>query len=353
MDTTSFLSLTPSPLDKRKDSETDTRSIGHHSPSLGQSQVQTVNGPLTIPHKILLWPVVKQALFNAGLGVVDDLHHVLKEGTLWFTRRELDPLSMKAPDWPVPEHIEMESLNLKWMLACSEAYFDTFNTLFPVLARQSFTNGMLHYVIRNGFPEGEPATVVALHVFALGEVAVQGSSGQPIHTADQETISGVRGGSYQHPPGLSLFDEARRQQALLSPRHLMKKVQTLLLQAFYFDSSCRYVDFWSSMATAATICQLLIKTGVDWSSPRGDLIKRAYWVCVFAEDLFHIDMDLPSTGLSSMQDDVPFPHFFEMQDLESLLGHSHKENVFLRFLAMLTLRRIIVRIHEVLQKFSG
>ena len=47
----------------------------------------------------------------------------------------------------------------------------------------------------------------------------------------------------------------------------------------------------------------------DWNSPRGDLIKRAYWHCVIMESALHTELDLPLTGIIGLEDRVGIPSF--------------------------------------------
>lgn len=59
-----------------------------------------------------------------------------------------------------------------------------------------------------GFREDNDS-VIALLIFALGEMSEEGSCGTPINTVVRRS-SGVRGGSFDNPPGLTLFTEARK-----------------------------------------------------------------------------------------------------------------------------------------------
>ena len=66
-----------------------------------------------------------------------------------------------------------------------------------------------------------------------------------------------------------------------------------------------------SISTASvTIRALLESRNFDRASSRGDLISRAYWTCLFQEDLYHVDLDLPLTGIQSFEDEVPMPLFY-------------------------------------------
>ncbi|KAK4508752.1 hypothetical protein PRZ48_002491 [Zasmidium cellare] len=172
-------------------------------------------------------------------------------------------------------------------------------------------------------------------------------------TNAQRSEGSSQKGTKIRAPGLALFNEARRQQSMMHSHELLEKVQALLLQGMYYDSASCYLDLWQSLTAASVACQILVKAhGDDWSGPRGDFVKRAYWTCVLIEDLFHVDLDLPPTGITTMQDEVPFPHFHEIRDDSddsySPRQKSRSESACMLFLAMLTLRRIITRIHRTL-----
>jgi hypothetical protein len=88
------------------------------------------------------------------------------------------------------------------------AYFDSFNMLYPFMDRQNFLSDILTRVYSEGF-DGDVESVMALLIFALGEVAIEGSQGDSIEEHNGRP-SGVRGGSHQRPPGIALFNEARK-----------------------------------------------------------------------------------------------------------------------------------------------
>ncbi|KAK5127671.1 hypothetical protein LTR08_004352 [Meristemomyces frigidus] len=57
--------------------------------------------------------------------------------------------------------------------------------------------------------------------------------------------------------------------------------------------------------------QVLIRCqNIDWASTEGDLIKRAYWTCILAEDLYHFDLDMPRTGIHTLEDKNHRPSTF-------------------------------------------
>lgn len=104
--------------------------------------------------------------------------------------------------------ITTPGLNWDNLHALSKAYFDTFNPIYPILDHQSFMTETLPSVFNDGFA-ASTTSAVAFIVFALGEVALAGFDGPPIHVYNGRA-SGVRGGRKGRPPGVEWFNEARR-----------------------------------------------------------------------------------------------------------------------------------------------
>lgn len=123
--------------------------------------------------------------------------------------------------------ITMSDLNWDTMQRLSKAYFDSFNLLCPVLDRHSFLSSTLPSVFSEGFSQ-DMASTIAFLVFALGEVALTGSSGPPVH-ANNGRPSGVKGGSKDIPPGLDFFNEARKRMGFNLTDCSIENVQIFLL----------------------------------------------------------------------------------------------------------------------------
>jgi hypothetical protein len=110
------------------------------------------------------------------------------------------------------------------------SYFDTFNFLYPFMDRQNFISDTLTRVHSEGF-DGDTDSVIALLVFALGELAIECSRGTPIEIHNGRP-SGVRGGTISRPPGLALFNEARKRIGFVFTQCGVKTVQILSLAAY-------------------------------------------------------------------------------------------------------------------------
>lgn len=82
-------------------------------------------------------------------------------------------------------------------------------------------------VFNNGLTDSMESTVAML-VFALGEVAIAGADGPPIHVYNGRQ-SGVKGGTKERPPGLELFNEARRRISFHLTERSLENVQIFAL----------------------------------------------------------------------------------------------------------------------------
>ncbi len=124
-------------------------------------------------------------------------------------------------------------LSREMMHTLANTYFDTFNLLYPFMDRQNFMSDTLTRVQSEGF-DGDSESVIALLVFALGEVAIDGSRGKPIEQDKNGRYSGVRGGSILKPPGLAFFNEARKRIGFVLTGCELETVQIYSLMAFVF-----------------------------------------------------------------------------------------------------------------------
>jgi len=319
----------------------------------------------TVPHTVILWPFIYASLTKDSVEVTSDVQSILQGGTPWFIRQEMANDKALLDSQPGMSAFRMDGrasvcrqpnarvmfsgLDANRIHELCQAYFNSFNVLVPLLDKDVFMAETVHPVFQDGFAEGDPKTVLCLFVVALGEVALQGTFGPPIGMVNSKP-SGLRGGSAAKPPGLEIFNEARKRVGFMATETTLINVQIMLLQATYYEATGRHLDFWRSTVSASMACQVLIKCqSMDWQSYYGDMLKRAYWSCVLNEDLYHLDLDLPHTGVQELEDTVPLPYSnkdlesatHQKDDLSSFQHHSQHH-----FLAMIALRRLIHRIHE-------
>ncbi|KAF7905491.1 uncharacterized protein EAF01_006012 [Botrytis porri] len=199
----------------------------------------------TASHKVLLWPAIQQLLLQAappnnGSGTF------LERGSVFMVRTQAPrpPLSLDI-DLQEKPFVGMQSLasrvvggsrttfpglSQEAMLQLAVSYFDTFNFLYPFMDRQTFLSDTLVKVVSEGF-DRDMESVIALLIFALGEVALEGSCGSPVDIY-QARPSGIRGGSGpSKPPGLSFFNEAMKRIGCVLTECSLENVQMFFLTA--------------------------------------------------------------------------------------------------------------------------
>jgi hypothetical protein len=280
---------------------------------------QNSRSHISVSHKVLLWPGVVRYMRDSGIAevAVTDLQRIARLGSSWLLQRETATRRGKLPcDFSLPcstsnsGSVVFPDLTVERVNEYSSAYFNTFNVLLPLLDLNDFLDDVVARLLREGFRDDDPESVLALLVFALGQLAVEGVVGQPTSAYNDES-SGFRGGTIEKPPGLGLFNEARRRIGMVNTQFRLENVQIMLLQATYFEASAMHLDFWSSTSAASLACVCLIKSQqIDWTSSYGDLVSRAYWVCVLQERLFDLEFRMASTGIESLEDQIPLPHFY-------------------------------------------
>ncbi|KAM0698008.1 hypothetical protein Q7P36_002862 [Cladosporium allicinum] len=342
------------------------------NPGYGQFQAnrsseQNSRSHISVSHKVLLWPAVVCHMRSSGALIVasTDLQCIARLGSRWLLQRKTSKHNKKLPcDVRVScstsdsESSVFPDLSAERVHEYSSAYFNTFNVLLPLLDLDIFVGGAVARFLREGYRDDDPQSVLALLVFALGQLAIEGIVGRPTSACNDET-SGIRGATVERSPGLVFFNEAQRRLGMVNTKPCLEHVQIMLLQATYFEASARHLDFWSSTSAASLACMCLIKSQqIDWRSAYGDLVKRTYWVCVLQERLFDLEFRVASTGIETLEDQVPLPHFhvaWEERSSNPLSGTADasttdgKEGSAFYFVAMLALSRLIRRADNILR----
>jgi len=198
---------------------------------------------LTAAHKIILWPAVYLHITNSNLPIAEDLQYVLQDGTPWLIHLELqkhkEPLPGPAQMYDMvssPNNSEptaragFAGLTLDNMQRLIDAYVNTFNVIHPILDHDTFIAEVVTPVVRNGYAAGSVNACLTLLVLALGQVAIDGVYGSPLTVSPGGEPGGLRGGTRDHPPGLEIFNEARRLIGFSITQCSLENVQIYLLQ---------------------------------------------------------------------------------------------------------------------------
>ena len=196
-------------------------------------------------HKMLIWPAMQQLFLQAMPSNIGDLKILEQDGAAFIVQIEegAPQLSLEEALAERP-FVGMQSqatraaggarttfplLTRDIMHQLATAYFNTFNFIYPFMNRQNFLSDTLSKVQTEGF-NGDTDSVIALLVFALGELALEGYHGTPIEKYKGRP-SGVRGGTASKPPGLALFNEARKRIGFVMTDFELENVQIFSLAA--------------------------------------------------------------------------------------------------------------------------
>ncbi|RFU25649.1 hypothetical protein B7463_g10677, partial [Scytalidium lignicola] len=318
--------------------------------------------------KILTWPAMQQLLLQALPSSASELKMLEQEGLVFLNRVHK---GTSIPHLPLDEHIQdrpfagMQSqatrttggpritfpaLSRDTMNHLATAYFDTFNLMYPFMDRQTFLSDTLSKVSVEGF-DGDNDSVIALLVFALGELAIEGTQGKPINEHNGRP-SGVRGGTTTKPPGLAFFNEARKRIGFTLTECDLENVQIYSLASIYLEACCRHLEFWRMNVAASAACQILLTSSpVDWYTPRGDIIKRAFWHCAIMETSLHLEIDLPLTGITDLEDRVGIPSF-NTPFCESDLRGNQASHFEAHYASQIALRRLGANLSSKISGFS-
>jgi Fungal Zn(2)-Cys(6) binuclear cluster domain len=196
---------------------------------------------LTAPHRVLLWPAIYTYLQRSGMPTLEDFEAISREGTSWFLALEVQknpntlPTNASLPSQAAGnghdlQRVQFPNLSRETMNMYTETFFNTYNVFYPLLDQEHFERTTLADVFAGGFGYGDYNSVIALLVFALGKMAYEGVYAQPVEMVENRT-SGIRGGTLMRPPGLDIFNEARRRLGFLSTQFTLENIQILQLSA--------------------------------------------------------------------------------------------------------------------------
>ncbi len=212
-------------------------------PSSTDSGISQLYRHASAGHNILTWPAIQQLLLQALPSNIGDLRSLEAEGLAFIVRmqqgmpglpldevllcRPVVGMQMRETRIAGGASVTFPDLDYWTMHRLTMAYFDTFNFMYPFMNQQDFISNSLARVQSEGF-NSEIDSVIALLVFALGELATEGSHGRPIDVY-RGRPSGLRGGSVERPPGLALFNEARKRMGFVLTACELENIQIYAL----------------------------------------------------------------------------------------------------------------------------
>jgi len=316
----------------------------------------------TAPHRVMMWPAVHAFFAKGDNTSSSELHEISREGTIWFMKQlvakapKLKPGVTVIMDLPRRLYLTLDKTKGGAVSAAdafryAEIYFDTFHVLHPFLDEEEFMCYTLPNLLDDSHPDDAISHTLALLVLSLGQMAHEGVVGEPVHH-DKDLVSGIRGGSRESPPGIDLFNQARRSLGFHMTGCGLQNVQASLLQAIYFEANAMHLEYWQCATEASTACKALLHAErIDWGSHDGDMVKRVFWACIVNEDLFHHDLDLPRSCILMCEESIALPTFSTDSAIVSKTSAIRKDRSLSQMycLATIGLRNVISHIHDALR----
>ncbi|KIW05422.1 uncharacterized protein PV09_03932 [Verruconis gallopava] len=298
-------------------------------------------------HGVIHWPAVLKALPADFVNRIRELpknyavelercRSPLPSETALFT-------DISAQDW-------LNNLPFRIVRSLTDAFFSTFNGLYPVLDRRHFFSSTLGAALDANFDYSIESTIVLL-VLALGCLAVEGhrEGNYPLGKASRgdecfcapDWYPAILGEMY---PGLSFFNEARKRMGFRTGSNNLDNCQVYLLCAFYYTQILRPIDSYLMLVRAAS-CSLMTLTcsdPIDFDTWKGDMESRVFWCCLMYETILVQELGVPKSGLADFEASVPLPKFKpfkspDSEDNDDAFFHYH-------FLAQAANRIMLTRI---------
>ncbi|OAG35285.1 hypothetical protein AYO21_10556 [Fonsecaea monophora] len=253
------------------------------------------------------WPGVQALLPSSLTSEVRKL-----EGSypthLESARPSLEPVisaqgALSTLDW-------LASLSLSSVKDLSNAYFDTFNRVYPFIDRDFYFLSTLAVVVREGFGHDIESCLV-LNVMALGCMAIKAYEEGGFEISNQASITPVMRHIIEEDiAGLSFFNEARRRVGFCLSERDIQACQYYLTSAVFFAQTMRPVDKWLETSRAAMICTAYWKCPPEATDEwLADMQARLFWCSLMMESLVVQELELPPSGLKAWEEDVPLPKF--------------------------------------------
>lgn len=209
--------------------------------------------------------------------------------------------------------------------------------------QRAFVNGFLHWMplfddetciahlqksSEVSFQDSSASTCLSLLMFAIGAVVEDQTLYQPEPNA---------------LPGFEYLSAAYKiLQTMKTPTFDIEQLQCRVLFAAYLSFVMRPVTAWKEISQVARDLLLVLKTNWGAGEPHLiDMLSRTYWVVYVIENELEICLELSPSGLRAFQDQVPLP------------TSTFDDEGLYYFLALISLRKLLVEVHETVGYKSG
>jgi len=121
--------------------------------------------------------------------------------------------------------------------------------------------------------------------------------------------------------------------------------QCLFFVALYFAFVRRPLQAWQYINMAATKCRLLLSySPANESNDDQECLRRIFWSCYILESDYLAELSaLPQSGIARIESSIPLPGHYNTHS-----NTQEEEQSSLYFLACISMRRLLNRVHHVL-----
>lgn len=296
-------------------------------------------------HQTVHWRGVKESLPQELLDIVSRLDHSYPT-RLESERRPLDAtiqpdLNNHFGEW-------LATLSISCVKELSNAYFDTFNRVYPFVDRDYYFSNTLAVVVREGFGY-DMETCLVLNIMTLGCMAVKAYQEGEFDTSRYSTLPAlVMQIIDEDVSGLSFFNEARKRVGFCLCDRDIQSCQYYLTSAVFFAQTMRPVDEWMMTTRAATCCIAFWKCppepNDEWTA---DIYSRLFWSAILLETIIVQELELPPSSFKEWEDVVPLPTFTAFSYMNKPRLRTTDDSYYhYHFLAQIAHRIILSRIRD-------
>ncbi|KAI9865722.1 MAG: hypothetical protein M1813_002180 [Trichoglossum hirsutum] len=153
-------------------------------------------------------------------------------------------------------------------------------------------------------------------------------------------------------PGLAYYALATEILGPLMGGNDLPHVQAGLLAGLYCGQLGRVLESWKWINWACVSSQVLLRKNKlknEQNAARKDLMICAFWTCLQLESDVLAELDLPSSGISRLEQTIPLPTCTGM-GVTDPAGNDPESLMWMYYLAQITLRKLLNRVHSELYK---
>ncbi|KAH1283882.1 hypothetical protein KXW98_009107 [Aspergillus fumigatus] len=151
--------------------------------------------------------------------------------------------------------------------------------------------------------------------------------------------------SHRRAMGEIYFDCAFKKIYLAQAECTVDAVQSLFFTAIFFAFLQRPLQAWSFIHATAAKCRLLLAYhNPDANPTEQECLRRIFWSCYILESDYLAELSaLPQTGIADIESSIPLPGEYQTH-----LSQTDEEQSSLYFLACISMRRLLNRVHNLL-----